>query len=192
MEDFMKAPNAVAFVAIGFIFLCSANVYSIDYKVVEKSEVSFAAKITGGSFSGSTHSIIGYAKYDEKNFTVTSELEIDAASLTTGISLRDKHMREKYLETEKFPKILFSVKDATASNAAKSESELSGTVTIKGTAKEEKIKISVEEGSESQRIVKAKFPINILDFNIKQPKFLVIEMKPVVEVSLRLVLQEEK
>ena len=41
----------------------------------------------------------------------TASLQL--VSLATGIDLRDKHMKEKYLETDKFPQAIFTFKKVT-------------------------------------------------------------------------------
>jgi polyisoprenoid-binding protein YceI len=63
---------------------------------------------------GKTAAILGYVSFDPAN-TSTCEgyLRVDAASLKTGIELRDEHMRTKHLHTDKFPYIEFKLKSVS-------------------------------------------------------------------------------
>ena len=59
-------------------------------------------------------------EFDVTKCTVTGELkedkgklsgkfEVDLRSLDTGLDLRNEHMRDKYLETDKFPNAVFEL-----------------------------------------------------------------------------------
>lgn len=53
-----------------------------------------AIKGTGDGATGSLN---------EMNGTITGEIQFQLKSLKTGIDLRDSHLKDKYLEVEKFP-----------------------------------------------------------------------------------------
>jgi len=172
------------------VFILSSSAHATDYKVTPKSNVSFLARITAGSFVGESKSLSGTVHFDEKTSLLNGKIEIIADSFDTGMSSRDRHMREKYLETERFPKILFIVKDQKASNQSGAENLIEGNVVIKGVEKENKIKIKVDSCSSERCDISSKFNLNILDYSIPQPRFAVVKMDPTIDVTLKLSLEK--
>src|ERR1019366_8224527 len=58
------------------------------------------------TFAGETSKVGGILKVDQTKLKVSGFLEIDPATLETGIGLRDEHLREpEWLDTAKYPKI---------------------------------------------------------------------------------------
>src|SRR5262249_12291968 len=52
----------------------------------------------GGSFEARTSALVGDVALVEGAGAVNGAIEVNLASLQTGIGLRDRHMKEKYLE----------------------------------------------------------------------------------------------
>ena len=65
----------------------------------EKGKVQFESEATMESFTGTSESLVGKVNLADKSL----DFYLDLATLTTGVGLRDEHMRENHLETEKFP-----------------------------------------------------------------------------------------
>lgn len=60
------------------------------------------------SIDGTTDRVLGTILADPNNAAASSvEVSIDLASLDTGIALRNRHMRERYVETGKYPTATF-------------------------------------------------------------------------------------
>jgi polyisoprenoid-binding protein YceI len=106
-------------------------------------------------------------------------------SLETGISLRDKHMRDKYLEVQKYPQaklrversaLQFPAPDGDASADAKGQLDLHGQshpVTFHYTAK---------RGADYA--VSGKMRVNMKDFGIEVPSYLGVTVKPDVDIDV--------
>jgi len=97
----------------------------------------------------------------EKGF-LTGDFRVRLKDLTTGIKLRDKHMREDYLETDKFPDATF-ILDKLAVMAK----NFSGSIEIRGITKPLKGKVI----SATKDSLNVSFDINIKDFGIKVPDY---------------------
>jgi len=69
------------------------------YKVAG-AEITVVCPLTvGGSFEAKTKNVSGeIAPSPEEPGTVGGALRVDLQTLETGIAIRDRHMREKYLE----------------------------------------------------------------------------------------------
>ena len=79
------------------LFLVSSGAFGAPVRVKD-SGISFVAKANVGLvIEGTTSALL--VSEDAKNVTLVVEL----GGLTTGVDLRDKHMRERYLEVPKFP-----------------------------------------------------------------------------------------
>jgi polyisoprenoid-binding protein YceI len=75
----------------------------------DRNLVVFTSKATLETFQGKTKQVAGNVSFDPANLSdsVTVRVEVDLASLDTGIPMRNKHMRENHLETSKYPKAVF-------------------------------------------------------------------------------------
>ncbi|HEV3223219.1 MAG TPA: YceI family protein [Puia sp.] len=114
-----------------------------------------------GSFTGLEATI----NFNEKNLSGSSIVaSIDAKTVSTGVSLRNSDLRnkEEWLNTDKFPKIIFkSKKIEKTANGFKA----SGDLTIKGITKPADIPFTFTN-KESSGIFTGQFTINRMDYNI--------------------------
>lgn len=79
-----------------------------------RDSVSFTSDAPIELIVGKTSKITGKINIDDsldlaKPFAAT--FDVDLASIDTGIELRNEHMRDNFLETKKFPKATFTVKN---------------------------------------------------------------------------------
>jgi polyisoprenoid-binding protein YceI len=111
---------------------------------------------------------------------------VPLAKLTTGIGLRDTHMREKYLETDKYPTAELSVPRLGVKFPADGETvdgSAPGTLTLHGKSQAVTFHYkAVRKGTSYE--VKADFHINMNDFAITPPSYLGITVKPGVDISI--------
>ena len=119
----------------------------------------------------------------------TLRVIVDLASLDTKIELRNRHMRDKYLEVEKYPKAELMVARSTlvypAANG-ESEGQAKGTLRLHGASKEVAVRYSAR-GVGKQVAVKGTCTIKMTDFNIKVPSYLGVSVKPDVTIEIKFV-----
>lgn len=165
--------------------------YHIDQS--GNNRVKFISDAPFEDFEGVTDKIDGYVLWDgpgfppDSNQIATGELyfEVELNGLDTGIGLRNRHMRENYLETDKFPYTHFSA-DLTA---IKRLSDTSYTVTaqgsyyIHGQTQPLTVESTVIEIEEGFRII-CRFEVNLNDFDIKIPKLMFLKIDEVIKVEL--------
>lgn len=119
---------------------------------------------------------------DDKTLTVVVPL----ADLTTGIALRDRHMREKYLEVGKFPDVRLAVPLASLpspSPGAAVAGELKGMLALHGKEKEIPFKYEASCTADNVCTAKGGFTINIKEFDIAVPTYLGVTIKPDISVE---------
>lgn len=152
-----------------------------------ESKVVFVSKATIETIEGKTSRMEGVLSLDPGAVgdTVTVHLEVDLASLSTGLSRRDKHMRENHLETAKFPKAVFDGAAVLAPAGAKLEPgkpvsfELEGTFALHGVSR--RLRCTAEAtyrgaGSAGKIEFRAAFSVTLSDYNIARPEFLFLKL----------------
>jgi polyisoprenoid-binding protein YceI len=163
--------------------------YTKTYKVdsTQNNSITFYAEATFGSFKGVTDKIEGYVKWDMEDTLPAGELnfKIDLESIDTGIGMRNKHMRNKYLETDQYPNATFTGIITSWEKRSDSlfEAKTKGTMNIHGTENEFTASARVYIISNRLKVV-TDFKINITDYNIKQPSFLFTSMNKIVRLRL--------
>jgi polyisoprenoid-binding protein YceI len=126
-------------------------------------------------------------KFSVAGDMVSAELDIVLAEFKTGLDLRDSHMKEKYLEVQKYPTAKLKISDLKLSEAF--ESTKSGELKFKGTLSLHGVDKSVEgtidykkEGSKLK--TESSFEFTIPDFGIDIPSFAGVTVAKEVKVRV--------
>lgn len=114
----------------------------------------------------------------DKEIVITVPLK----NLDTKIDLRNKHMREKYLEVDKYPNAELRVaKDAVQKNATSSQA--TGQLTIHGKTKPTSFTYTTKPAGAGATVT-GSVHVNMKDFGIAQPGYAGITVKPDVDVTV--------
>jgi polyisoprenoid-binding protein YceI len=118
---------------------------------------------------------------DAGNITISVAL----AKLTTGINLRDQHMREKYLEVPTFPVTTLTVARGSLilpTDGHKTEGDVQGTLVLHGQTRP--ITVHYDITSQGGALLShGRFRIDMNAFGITVPTYLGVTVKPNVDVS---------
>ncbi|MFY0567448.1 YceI family protein [Archangium lansingense] len=141
----------------------------------------FNGKGPGGfKLEGTTHEL----SIKDDGQTVTYVVPL--ATLKTGIDLRDRHMREKYLQTDKYPDAVLVV-PWSAIRLPESGQAVTQTVTgqlsLHGKTKDVPVTYTVRRNGEVYETT-GSVPLNIKDFGIDIPSYLGVTVKPDIETSV--------
>ena len=160
--------------------------------------VRFESRAPLETFEGKTREVTGHVTFDPAAIGSWMEVvvEVDLASLDTGIDLRNKHMRENHLETAKYPKTRFKGGKVVKTSGSRLEPgstvnfQIDGILDLHGKQKPLRAPIemtySVVDGT-PQLAIKTSFEVNLEDFEIKRPKFLVMQVDVVQHLTVELV-----
>jgi polyisoprenoid-binding protein YceI len=122
----------------------------------------------------------------EEDAQGTVIVTVRLATLTTGIELRDKHMREKYLEVGTFPTAVLKVPRASLKIPGPGENgsfETDGTLTLHGQTKTTHFRYTAKnEGGVFG--VRGTMPVNMNDYGIATPGYLGVAVKQNVDVTV--------
>ena len=159
------------------------------------SKVEFLSKATMESFKGKTDKVEGRIDLDPAaaSESVTVHVEVDLASLDTGIRKRNQDMRENHLETAKYPKAVFDGATILAPGDARLEAgkkvrlTIEGTFAIHGVSRRLRTPVDVvfePKGSGGSIRFETAFPVSLADYNISRPQFLFLKLADVQQVTV--------
>lgn len=180
------------------ILLFQTSIFSATLLVdsTQQNEVSFLANTTLGKIEGITSKISGYVKWEARDTLESSKvyLEVPLDSIDTGIGLRNKHMRQKYLETEKYPKAIFKGKlvawNRDPSSSDKYLVSAKGIMFIHGVEKSVTLSGTLDR---QNSLFKATyfFSVYLPDFSIKKPGYLLIRVDETIHLKIDCYLKPE-
>jgi polyisoprenoid-binding protein YceI len=143
----------------------------------------------GGSFEGRTGSIAGtLSAAPDKPAAFAGALSVDLRTLDTGIGLRDDHMRNEYLEVGKgegFASAVLSDIEVANIGANGGKGRFTGTLLLHGVRKPVSGQADIRREGTSVR-VDAGFPVTLADYGIREPRYLGVGVKDVVQVKVSL------
>jgi len=177
----------ILFTILFSVFLCIGS--SAQQFKTEKGKVEFLSKASLSEFTGKSGDLNGLVDLD-KNIL---DFFIDLNTLKTGIGLRDRHMRDNYLETKKFPFAEFSGNILENINLAPGESK---NVTARGKFKIHGVERSIEVPGTLKRIndkeinLVANFTVLLSDYKIDVPSVLFYELAEEQIVSINALLKK--
>lgn len=167
--------------------------YQVDKS--QKNLVKFISDAPIEDFSGTTDQIDGYAYWEGEDPLQKSDMyfEVDLASIDTGIGLRNRHMRDHYLETDKFPSAHFKGKLVSVEKQSENvyKAAVEGKMHIHGAENAFTASGTVTVGEKSFHI-QASFPIALSDYRIKIPKIMFYKIDEVMELELDFYLKQTK
>ena len=163
---------------------------------VEKSDknlVKFISDAPIEDFEGVTSEIDGYIFWEGDNLLEKSELyfEINLNALDTGIGLRNRHMRENYLEAKLFPTTWFkgSCVKVTADGENRWKVLVQGTMFIHGKERMKSIEgVITREGSRLR--ITSQFGVKLSDYGITIPSIMFYKIDETMQLELNFVLKE--
>ena len=122
---------------------------------------------------------------DKTQILLNGEAKMDLSSLDTGIGMRDKHMKEKYLQVEKYKEATLVFKDAKlAAGLLKSGGDVSLLATLKlhGTDKPVTVIMTIKP-QDGKISASTKFALKLSEYAIDIPKFSGITVADEVQIT---------
>lgn len=168
----------------------SAQEYHVD--VNADNVVRFMSHATIDDFEGVTGKIDGYVLLDGQGVRSAgtpidgSELyfEVDLASLDTGIGLRNRHMRDNYLEVDEHPYASFKgTVDRIESTASGWRVTSSGTFGVHGVDRDRTLTCDAAPEGDGFH-VQCGFQVLLSDHDIEIPKVMFLKLANEIQLEL--------
>ncbi len=156
-------------------------------KRVGDSKVFFFATGTPAMKFTGTGSDVTIAD-DGKNLTIT----VGLTTIDTGMELRNTHMRDKYLQTAKWPTTKLTVVKSDLklpAEGAKSKSTTTGTLDLHGVQKKVKVGYEIEK-RDGNYVVRGALNLVMTDYGVETPGYVGVSVDPAVGVALTFVAKD--
>jgi len=152
---------------------------------ITAAEVAVVCPLTiGGEFEAKTTAMTG-AVTPANNGVVNGSFTVDLMKLETGITLRDRHLRNNYLEVQKGPDFAVARMVNLKLDRVPGKGTLRGLLTLHGQQREVSGTADIQPQGAGYR-VEASFPVRISEFQIPEPTYLGVGVKDEVTVRVKL------
>jgi len=183
------------FLSLVIIIALGASSYAAEYHVDRTAHnvVTFISETSLDQFEGVTDRIDGYIRWtgdqlppDQTEWPSCSlYFEVKLNGLDTGIGLRNRHMRENYLMTDKYP---FARFEAHLKNLRKVSDTLyvadaEGTFNVHGVDRPMSTVANVIPSASGLR-VQCNFEIRLTDYDIKIPKLMFLKLNELIKLQV--------
>jgi polyisoprenoid-binding protein YceI len=154
-----------------------------------RSRIEFHVRDNRGGFTGVARDVDAHVAVRERDdsFAAQVDVRIDARTMTTGIGIRDRQLREDFLMTDRFPTITFrgTVMPRARPGALAFPAVLRGELTIKDVTGNIEIPLRVTALADSY-LAEGQVTVRMSDFHIPVPRFFIFVAEDPVQISLRI------
>jgi len=152
---------------------------------IKNGEVSVTCPLTvGGSFEAKTNAVDGEVAVASQAAPLKGELTVDLQTLETGIGLRDRHMKNNYLQVEKGEEFAEARLQDIRVEKLEGKTTFKGVLTLHGERKEVAGMAELKPNGAGYR-VDAEFTVRLSDFQIPDPTYLGVGVKDEIQVRVR-------
>jgi polyisoprenoid-binding protein YceI len=153
-------------IALIFISLYSFTKAQVYVPIGATSNVSFKIKNFGSTVDGTIKGLKGTLSFNPSTLSdAVFDVTIDAATIDTGVGLRDKHLRKPdYFDVANYPTIRF-VSTKVVPAGKPNEAVITGKLTIKKTTKEVTFNFRYAESKNALRFT-GEFQLDRRDFEV--------------------------
>jgi polyisoprenoid-binding protein YceI len=182
----MNPIRSLAPIAALATFLFAADVGAGMSKTGDAAVKFHATGSAGMKFDGTT------AELSVSDNGKVVRVTVALGNLETGIAVRNKHLKEKTLQVDKFPSATFAVVrgDLKFPDKGKSlDGEVTGTFNLHGVGKATKAKYTAKREGDTYS-VSASFKVDITNHDIEQPSYLGVKVNTEVACEVTFQLKE--
>jgi len=159
---------------------------SDQYQVTGGRVIVVCPLTVGGGFEAKTEAISGQVSLgSEQPGSLDGAVSVDLRTLKTGIGMRDRHMRDNYLEVEKGPGFGTATIEGIKIEKLDGKTTFNGTFVLHGERRpiSGSAIIARQGGGYS---VEAEFPVRVSEFNIPKPTYLGVGVQDQVRIKIAL------
>lgn len=183
MKVFQFSQMVMAFIIVATPLHAVEKSFTV---IKSKSPVKFVAVGSPGflRISGEEGQVEGEWRFDGR--LLSANLNVKLGQLKTGIDLRDQHMKEKYLKTQKYPLAKLVIFPFELVDINSREIEMPGELEITG--KKKKLRVPIKMEREGNVIAgESEFTVKISDFGIEIPSYLGVTVAEDVTITAKFV-----
>jgi polyisoprenoid-binding protein YceI len=151
-----------------------------------KSLLYFEGHTPLHSFQGKAKAVHGEIQGEANDLAgIKGTLEFPVDSLSTGVGMRDRDMRGRYLESVRYPQIAFSMNGLSLSDSGRYE--VRGTLAIHGVIRPLRVPVTFSPNPDTSSLyARGRFTVLLSDFGLERPGFLFNVMRDKVDIGFSL------
>ncbi len=177
------------------IGLLGIGATEFNVKQDQNNVIKFISDAPIEDFEGITSSIDGYLIWNgpEKLDSAIFYFEVDLNTLDTGIGLRNRHMRENYLECDKFPKASYRGKIVKVKRVGQNHYQVvtEGEFYCHGVKQKRQISGEIFVNGEELQI-KSQFQVKLSDHQIEIPSIMFYKINENMQIKTNFKLKSIK
>lgn len=182
-------------VTMMFAFLLVNTATAAEFHIDRSREnrVEFISETPLEDFRVKTSKIDGYVYWESDSFPPKEQqlksskiyFEVQLNSLDAGNSMYNRHMKENYLETDKYPYAAYDgrIVEIVLNPDSSFTVRASGVFSIHGKKKNLDI-IGVARPSDNGLNIQSSFAVILSDYDIKLPKLMFVKVDEIIKVTL--------
>jgi polyisoprenoid-binding protein YceI len=154
----------------------------------QATQVTFGFGATLHSVNGTLKVPAGKIQLDVPTGKASGEIVLDMTTASTGNSRRDQKMREKILETDRYPQAVFHLErvDGELHREGRSEIQLHGTLDFHGASHPVALP-AVANANGGRVTATGMLTIPYVQWGLKDPSFFILRVEKEVRVQVRAV-----
>ena len=179
--------NAIGAFAIALMTVAAAPAGASDAYKVSSGEVTVMCPLTvGGSFEAKTKNLSGdVTPASGDQGAARGALKVELQTLETGIGIRDRHMKDNYLEVAKGPEFATAIIDDIRVEKLEGKTVFTGMLSLHGQKRKVTGAAQLQEKDGKIR-VQAQFPVKVSEFEIPAPTYLGVGVRDEIQVKVSL------
>jgi polyisoprenoid-binding protein YceI len=187
MIRFTRLTTALALLLLAVGLACGEPLTFTTDEADNRNTAMFESDAPLEKVVGRTHELTATLTFDPEDLsqTITGRFEVNLNSLDTGLQLRNQHMRENHLETDRFPMAIFTIsslepgKIASLAPGQTVSLIIEGDLKLHGVTKSYRIPGELtysREGNRHHLTGQAQWGINLQDHDIHRPRYLFMKL----------------
>ena len=194
-----RTVHVISLTLVGIFFGTTVLSGQQAYQVALESDrlVRFTSRTAIDEFEGTTERLDGLVLLNTEELTdrtggAESEIyfEVDLASLDTGIGMRDRQMRNSYLEVDRYPYAAFggTIEQVVSLPGEMFQVTTQGILGIHGIEQERALTCNLATVNEGYR-VNCSFSVFLSDHDIEIPKLMFLKLNNEIRMALNFILE---
>ena len=179
--------NAIGAFAIALMTIAAAPAGASDAYKVSSGEITVMCPLTvGGSFEAKTKNLSGdVTPASDEQGAVRGALKVELQTLETGIGIRDRHMKNNYLEVEKGPEFSTAMIEDIRVEKMAGKTVFTAMLSLHGQKRKVTGAAELQQKDGSIK-VQAQFPLKVSDFDIPAPTYLGVGVRDEIQIKVSL------
>ena len=167
----------------------TASAGNEKYKVSGGNVTVVCPLTVGGGFEAKTQAVSGEVSLAaDQPGSLGGALSVDLRTLTTGIGMRDRHMRDNYLEVGNGPEFEKATIEDIKIEKLDGKTTFNGTLVLHGERRPVTGSATLERKDGGYK-VQAEFPVRVSEYKITKPTYLGVGVQDEIRIKIALTVE---